>query len=128
MTELAKYLLSIDADDYFNVMGLSVDNLFLKDSIEKNPYCEHLWYLKKSEEVTAVNAIPDLSNQDRLFWEEWYIYQGEVHHHILTLYKPEHYDEIFNCPEKDSIHPPLSFGKTWYVVEDKDMRPLLLRR
>ena len=128
MKRLTQYLASIGADNYFEKMSLSINELFLSDTIETNPYSEHNWELREGGGFTVVNAIPDSDKQDRLFWEEWYVHQGEVHHHILSLYKPAHYDEIFVCPESDDIHPSLSFGKTWYVVEDPDMKPILLRR
>ncbi len=128
MKRLTQFLASIGADNYFDEMGLSINEMFLSDTICINPYNLHNWELRKSGGFTVVNAIPDEDKQDKLFWEEWYIGEGEVHHHILTLYKPPHYDEVFVCPAKDDIHPALSFGKVWYVVEDPDMKPLLLRR
>jgi hypothetical protein len=128
MKKLTQYLASIGADNYFNEMNLSFNELFLSDEIQINPYSSHNWELHKSGGFTVVNAVPDENMQDKLFWEEWYIGNDEVHHHILTLYKPAHYDEVFVCPVEDDIHPTLSFGKVWYVVEDTDMKPLLLRR
>ena len=128
MKKLTQYLASIGADNYYSEMNLSINELFLSDNIQINPYSEHNWELRKNDEITVVNAIPDSDKQNRLFWEEWYIYQNEVHHHILTLWKPRSYDEIFECPESDDIHPELSFGKRWYVVDDPDMKPMLLRR
>ncbi|HAK47593.1 MAG TPA: hypothetical protein DCO79_16935 [Spirochaeta sp.] len=128
MKKLTQYLASIGADNYFDKMNLSINSLFLSDKIEINPYSDHNWELRKGEGITVVNAIPSEDKQDRFFWEEWYIHQGEVHHHILSLWKPAHFDEIFECPEKDDIHPALSFGKRWYVVEEADMTPILLRR
>ncbi|MBI9108946.1 MAG: hypothetical protein JEZ04_19540 [Spirochaetales bacterium] len=128
MIKLTQYLASLGADNYFDEMKLSINELFLSDSIEINPYREHNWELRKAGGFTVVNAIPDADKQDRLFWEEWYVKDDEVHHHILSLYKPAKYDEVFVCPAKDDIHPALSFGKTWYVIEDPDMKPLLLRR
>lgn len=128
MKKLTQYLASIGADNYFNEMNLSINDLFLSDDIEINPYSDHNWELRKNDDVTVVNAIPEDDKQDRMFWEEWYIYRNEVHHHILSLWKPISYNEIFDCPEKDEIHPALSFGKRWYVIDDPIMKPLLLRR
>ncbi|MDC7225912.1 MAG: hypothetical protein PQJ61_04010 [Spirochaetales bacterium] len=97
MKQLTQYLASIGADNYFAEMNLSINELFLSDDIQINPYSEHNWELRKNDEFIIVNAIPDDEKQDRLFWEEWYIYKAEVHHHILTRWKPKNYDEIFTA-------------------------------
>ena len=129
MKELVKYLNSIGADEYFSKMNLSLNELFENEHILSNPYTEHNWELRENAQYTVINAIPDNEKQDRLFWEEWFVADdGIPHHHIITLWKPDKFDEIFDSPESDDIHPALSFGKRWYVVEDTDMTPLLLRR
>ncbi len=128
MKKLIDYLKDKGAQEFFNSMSLDIDELFEADGIDSNPYREFNWELRKNDSFIIVNAIPDENIQDRLFWEEWYIHNGEVHHHILSLWRPKDFDEIFVCPESDDIHPALSFGKKWYVVEDPEMKPMLLRR
>jgi hypothetical protein len=34
---------------------------------------------------------------------------------------------IIGAPEHDDIHPEQVLGKTWYVIDDKDLGPVLLR-
>ena len=128
MNKLIEYLKSIGAAEYFGAMNLNVDDLFTSEVIDANPYGNHKWELRKSKDFTVVNAIPDEAMQDRLFWEEWYVHKGDVHHHILSLWRPPAYSEIFKCPESDDIHPASAFGKTWYVIDDPDMKPILIRR
>ena len=129
MEKLIQHLFSIGAEDYFRKMNLSVDELFSNSLIKSNPYSEHNWEIRENDQFIIVNAVPDIHLQDRLFWEEWYIFNSvEIHHHILSLWKPKSYDEIFECPKSDKIHPALTFGKRWYVIDDPDMTPWLLRR
>jgi len=125
---LTDYLREIGADDYFERMGLELETLFEAPELAENPYRKHQWVLKKNDEYTIVNAVPPEELQDHLFWEEWFIHHGKVYHHILSLWRPTRFDEIFEAPEADEIHPPQSFGKRWYVVDDRDLRPLLMRR
>jgi hypothetical protein len=78
----------------------------------------------------VINAIPPSELQDHLFWEEWYLQKerGEIHHHVLSLWRPQSFNEVFRAPEFDEIHPEECFGRLWYVIEDPDKRPWLLRR
>jgi len=116
-------------DETMQRLGLKMEEIFGGlDDLQDNPYRYHSWLVKENHGFLVVNAIPEKSAQDHLFWEEWYTYQGELHHHILTLWKPYKHHEVFQAPDSDDIHPPQCFSQTWYVIEDTDMRALLLRR
>lgn len=128
MKKLIEYLKKNGAEEYFDAMKLDMDELFASQSFDEDPYRDHNWEFRRNDSFIIVNAIPNADLQDRIFWEEWYIHDGEVHHHVLTLWRPKDFDEIFDCPESDDIHPALSFGKRWYVVEDPEMKPVLFRR
>ena len=93
-----------------------------------NPYRNHRWLVKRTKDKTIVNAIPEEADQDHLFWEEWYAEAGKAHHHVLSRWEPARYDAIFEAPPRDDEHPPLSFGKRWFVIDDPKMRAWLLRR
>ncbi len=129
MNDLQKELTAMGVGKAFHRMGLEFEALFsgLK-RLQENPYRNHQWVLKENEEYLVVNAIPSKEDQDHLFWEEWYLHAGKAHHHILSLWEPGAYQEVFHAPERDAIHPPQCFGSRWFVIEDADMRPLLLRR
>jgi hypothetical protein len=93
-----------------------------------NPYRHHRWLVKRTPTKLIVNAIPEEEDQDHLFWEEWYADAGRTHHHVLSRWAPARFDAIFEAPARDDEHPPPSFGKRWYVIDDPDMRAWLLRR
>ncbi len=91
-------------------------------------YEAHEWIVKSVPGIgTIINAVPPDSKIGSLPWEEWYIREGKLHHHVLYLKKPPRHDEIFKAPKHDDVHPPRTLGKNWYVVEDLDMSPVLLR-
>ena len=93
-----------------------------------NPYRHHNWLVKRAPDKLILNAIPEEADQDHLFWEEWYAEGGKTHHHVLSRWAPARYDAIFEAPASDQEHPPLAFGKRWYVIDDQDMRAWLVRR
>ncbi len=128
MNSLRRKLSANGCYDFFRRLDLDPEILFYSDMDIGNPYTDHEWVLKENDDFIIINAIPPLEKQNRLFWEEWFLHKGEIYHHVLTLWRPSRYDEIFECPDRDEIHPELSFGKTWYVQDEKDMTPMLLRR
>jgi len=129
VNDLQKELTAIGVEKTFLRMGLDFETLFSDSKkLQENPYRNHHWVVKENEEYLVVNAIPSKEVKDHIFWEEWYLHAGEVHHHVLSLWEPCAYQEVFQAPERDDIHPPQCFGSRWFVIEDADMRPLLLRR
>ena len=48
---------------------------------------------------------------EELFWEEWFILDGKVHHHILSIKEPVSFEKIYQAPDADEIHPPEVLGK-----------------
>jgi len=108
-------------------LGLAARAVF-GETAARNPYRHHRWLVKRTPDKLIVNAIPEEVDQDHLFWEEWYAEGGRVHHHVLSRWPPARYDAIFQAPPSDDEHPPLSFGKRWYVIDDPDMRAWLMRR
>lgn len=127
--DLQEKLALMGVDKSFHRIGLDVAMLFADSKkLQENPYRNHHWVVKENGGFLVVNAIPSKEDQDHLFWEEWYLHAGEVHHHILSLWEPSVYQEVFQAPACDDIHPAQCFGSRWFVIEDVDMRPLLLRR
>jgi hypothetical protein len=110
----------------FGELGLDFTGLVA--AAAGDPYRQHRWLVKRTPDKLIVNAIPEEADQDHLFWEEWYRDGGKVHHHVLSLWAPARHDAVFQAPTRDDEHPPLCFGKRWYVIDDTDLRPWFLRR
>ncbi len=112
----------------FSELGLDFDHLFPGD--DEKLYSRYEWIVrtKVPRFGTIINAIPPDEWLGEKAWEEWYILDGVLHHHVLCLTEPANYNEIFMAPELDDVHPPRSFGKKWYVTDDPDMRPVLRRK
>lgn len=130
MNELIAILKEKNVDEAFSVIGLNFDEYFTNKVADKetNPYKDHEWIVKVVPVFGhVVNAVPIDEKMDELFWEEWFTKDGTIYHHILYLQEPARYDEIFEAPEHDDIHPERVLGKKWYVIDDKDLGPFLLR-
>jgi hypothetical protein len=108
----------------FNGLGLEFQALFP----DAEPYGNHEWIVKNVPRFgTVINAVPPETRIGSLPWKEWSVLEGRHYHHVLYLAKPPKYDEIFEAPEHDEVHPPRALGKSWYVIDDPDMSPVLLR-
>jgi len=113
--------------DQFKKIGLEPGDVFVSGDI--SAYRKHRWILAENDRFTVVNAVPQEQDADVLFWEEWYRENSEIHHHILTLYRPDKYDAVWNAPAADDgLHPSICFGRVWYVVEETSMQAMLQRR
>lgn len=115
------------ADTAFADMGLDFETLFPAGKTEGNRYAGHVWKVVRAHGMVIINAVPPVERQDTLFWEEWFRRDGKTYHHIMRLAAPATYDEVFVCPPSDDVHPSEVFGKSWYVVNDRDMSPVLYR-
>jgi hypothetical protein len=130
MESLISYLRGSNIDRVFIDLGLDFDRLFPPEKMGAGytPYDGYEWIVKKVPRFnTIVNAVPPEDRLEELPWEEWYMYEHSTRHHVLYLQKPPRYDEIFEAPENDDVHPIRTLGKRWYVIDDRDMSPVLLR-
>ncbi len=130
MIELTSMLREKGIDKDFESLGLDFTTLFAPQNIDEksNPYGSYEWLVKNVPRFgTVINAVPPDGRMEELPWEEWYLLEGFRYHHVLYLKEPSRYDEIFEAPQRDEIHPPRTLGKNWYVIEEPDLSPVLLR-
>lgn len=134
MNTLISLLQSKGIDREFAELGFEIQELFvpqtrIDEQSEENPYKGYEWIVRKNVEKigTIINAVPPDEKMDYLPWEEWFVLNGEQIHHVLYLKQLSHYDEIFEAPQKDGIHPDRTIGKRWYVLYDTNMKAALLQ-
>lgn len=135
MDELIKELKGKGVDRAFEEIGIDITRILPSAtpgkvfSGEINPYGEYQWLVRREVPRlgTVVNAVPPDERLEELPWEEWFRLEERVRHHVLYFREPAYYDDIFEAPGRDDIHPPRTLGKRWYVVDDPDMSLVLLR-
>ena len=114
----------------FRTIGLDFHLLFPEslDETLGRVYGEYEWIVRDVPGYgTVINAVPPDKLLHSQPWEEWYIQENAAHHHVLYLEKPDHYDEVFDAPDHDDIHPHRTLGRCWWVIDDPDYSPLLTR-
>jgi len=130
MNDLTAFLKYKEIEKAFTDLGLDFNELFPEPNREKltTMYKDYEWIVKNVPRFnTVINAVPPDEEMKNLPWEEWYSLDNKIHHHVLYLQEPSLCDEIFNAPDLDDIHPLRTLGKKWYVIDDPDMSPVLLR-
>jgi hypothetical protein len=118
-------------DRRFESLGYDFHKLFpeRERSRIQSAYGDYQWLVKTVGRFgTIINAVPPDDKIDVLPWEEWFVLEGKLTHHVLYLAEPDSFDEIFDAPAHDDVHPRRTLGKTWYVIDDEDMSPVLLRK
>ena len=114
----------------FQLIGLDFRLLFPEAQNESlaRVYGDYEWIVRDVPGYqTVINAVPPDDLLHSRPWEEWYKHDNVVHHHVLYLEKPKAYDEIFDAPDHDDIHPERTLGRRWWVVDDPDHSPFLAR-
>jgi len=110
---------------------LDVEELFHKRITRgtTHAYDHHEWVVRDDPlRGQVVSAVPRKAMIEDLPWEEWLVKEGKARHRILTLKRPSRYNDVFIAPDQDETRPSAVLGRTWYVVDDPDLSPLLLRR
>ncbi|MEK9763747.1 MAG: hypothetical protein VW729_13785 [Deltaproteobacteria bacterium] len=89
-------------------------------------YAGHQWIVFENSVVgTVINAIPPLNLTATIPWEEWFVMDGELRHHILFTEKHENSTMTWEGPMDDQDHPKPVLGKLWHV-HNAEPTPYLL--
>ena len=89
-------------------------------------YAGHQWIVFENSVVgTVINAIPLLNLTATIPWEEWFVMDGELRHHILFTVKHESSTMTWEGPIEDEDHPEPVLGRLWHV-HNAEPTPYLL--
>ena len=72
-----------------------------------------------------LNAIPDITKTDTIPWEEWFMMENEIHHHVLFSVKHEKSTMTWQGEQDDKDHPKQVLGVLWHVYNDMSITPFL---
>lgn len=130
MSNLIETLKTRGVDQAFTSFNLNICDLVEKHLSPQSAvaYDEHEWLVRDDPFVgRVVSAVPPKSRIEELAWEQWFMKGGVLCHRILTIARPARYDDVFVAPDDNEKYPPAVLGRTWFVVNDPDLCPRLLR-
>ena len=89
-------------------------------------YIDHEWMVIDNSEVgIVINAIPDITKTDTIPWEELFIMENEIHHHVLFSVKHEKSTMTWQGEKDAKVHPKQVLGVLWHVYNDMSITPFL---
>ncbi|MFZ9657971.1 MAG: hypothetical protein ACO29Z_04710 [Crocinitomicaceae bacterium] len=122
---------SANLEAFCKSLNISFQEVFLtplrNSASDANPF-EGLvfeWMAHSQVPLGLLHLYPVTSPSNRVTWEEWFIKDGELHHHVLRNY--EHQDATDQWFGDDSDHPSQVCNIQWYYKNDSDLRPVALR-
>jgi len=128
---LAQRWLEIGADSLLEAIGVDFESSFLTpllDSPAQNdPYAAYEWVIFQHPTIEpgVLHAAPLSVTDAPALWEEWFFVDEEMHHHELRNHP--HEGEEAQWKGHDDLHPAVVLDIQWHYINDRDLRPFLLR-
>ena len=102
-------------------------NLFIDPGMAEF-YSNHEWIVFNNIEVgEVINAIPTISMANSIPWEEWFIMDAHIHHHILFTSKHQKSSMTWEGHPGDKYHPKKVLEMLWHLHNDDNLQPFLNR-
>ena len=111
--------------DTANDLGINFE-IFTRPVISEL-YSNHEWIVIQNSQVgPVINALPDISIAESVPWEEWFLMDGNLHHHILFKKKYPKSNMTWKGSLDDDEHPKQVLGILWHVYNEKNVNPYLI--
>jgi hypothetical protein len=124
--------LEIGAPKFLANIGIDFESNFLQSiktcGLSENPYLNCKWEIIPHSviPVGVLHCYPIEINSARVTWEEWFLMDGEIHHHILSNLAFESEQGVWTPDADDKDHPIEVLGRSWHYQNTSDLRPSLL--
>ena len=88
MSDLSIFLEKIKNSNILDTAkDLGIDYELFANTEVSELYSNHEWIVIQNSQVgPVINAVPDISICDSVPWEEWFLMEGNLHHHIPVSY------------------------------------------
>ena len=128
---LAERWIEIGADQLLAAINVDFEKEFLgalaESTATEDPYADYEWVIFKHHAIEPgiLHAAPLSVTSEPALWEEWFFVDNEMHHHELRNHP--HEGEEHQWKGHDTEHPEVVLDIQWHYINDKDLRPFLLR-
>jgi len=132
ITPMHKRWLEIGVPEFLENIGINFKNSFREPLIAcnqaANPYLKSLWKIVPHSLVPdgVLHCYPSEIMSSRVIWEEWFLLDGAIHHHILSNLPFDSQDGTWTPEPDDKDHPAEVLGLTWHYENLSDLRPAFL--
>jgi hypothetical protein len=121
-----------NAAAFLKSIGIDFTSAFLdslhSSTVEHNPYQNHIWQVMASSQIPegVLHVYPIEIGSTPIIWEEWFLLNGEIRHHILSNAPLANEDGIWQPEANDTDHPKVVINTKWHYRNSKDLSPSLL--
>lgn len=121
-----------NAEAFLKSIGIDFASAFLdplhSSTVEHNPYQNHIWQVMASSQIPegVLHVYPIKIGAVPIIWEEWFLLNGEIRHHILSNAPLDNEDGIWQPEPTDTDHPKIVLNTKWHYRNSKDLSPSLI--
>jgi len=121
-----------NAAAFLKSIGIDFTSAFLdplhSSTEEHNPYQNHIWQVMASSQIPegVLHVYPIEIGSTPIIWEEWFLLNGEIRHHILSNAPLANEDGIWQPEANDTDHPKVVINTKWHYRNSKDLSPSML--
>jgi hypothetical protein len=72
-----------------------------------------------------LHVYPNQIQDDQVIWEEWFLLDGEIRHHVLSNSALENQDGVWQPEPTDTDHPDITLNRSWNYKIEKSLTPFL---
>jgi hypothetical protein len=122
--------LAIGVPKFLAGIGIDFDKYFIGaidlTTLKSDPYEDAYWEIFPHSQIPSgvLNCYPKRVEAGGVDWEEWFLLDGEPHHHILSNKKFDGAKGIWVPQPGDADHPVAILDFSWHYQISEDMRPV----
>jgi hypothetical protein len=122
--------LEIGLPEFLASLGVDFDKYFVeavnKSNLSVDPYDDATWEIWPHSQIPSgvLHCFPKKVEASGVNWEEWFLMDGEIHHHILSNKKFDGATGIWVPQPGDADHPIAILDYSWHYEISENLRPL----
>ena len=130
--ELHQVWREIEVSQFLEKIGIKFEITFLEtlqlSNLAQNPYSNSIWRILPNSTIPlgVLHCYPREVAGQKVIWEEWFLLDGALRHHILSNVSFEGEEGVWSPAPDDMDHPKEVLHSTWHYQNSSDLRPSLL--
>lgn len=121
----------LNAELFLTSIGIDFNSNFIEpisnSNLTADPYLNSIWEIVPHSFVSqgVLHCFPKTVGPEKVIWEEWFLLDSEIHHHILSNHPFYSAEGIWTPKPNDADHPIKVLGRSWHYENSKDLKPTL---
>ena len=122
----------IGAREFLNRIGVDFEHDFRtsleSSNLKANPYAENIWEIFPNSQIKegVLHCYPKLVGKTKVIWEEWFLLNGELRHHVLSNQPLPNEEGVWTPEPGDTDHPQEVITTSWHYRNDLNRKPSLI--